>query len=512
MKPLEHALVRNALFGGGGRLLTLAVGLVLTPYLVHRLGTTGFGVWALVAVVTGFAGLLDPALRASLVKHLAEADARGDRAERNAVVTSALICYLPLAGAVVAGFFLLRGPVLGWLQLPPELHGEAGEAFLLGLLGLAAGWVLGIFPALVDARQRMDLTNALGVVCLLLTAALTVAAVEGGLGVRGVAAAQLAGIVVFHLGTVPLAWWVAGPLRVAPDTIDRRTLSRVVRFGLTLQVSTACSIVNRQLDKVLLSRVAGLAMVASYEIGARVVANAGSLHPFLTSALLPAASHLQTQGETARLREVYHRASRYLFAVGIPPFVFLALHANAVVTAWLGRPDSFAAAVLMVLAGGYLVNASSNAMAFVCQGIGRADIQARQSALQLVANLVLSVLLLWWLGPLGAPLGTTLALFAGAAFFALRFHPLIGTTTAAVLRQEALGTVVAATIGGAASSMVAAFFTADSRSAALLELLAAGAAFGAIHVTLSLAMGVVDWDDLSRLVAALRRPHRGGVR
>ena len=149
----------------------------------------------------------------------------------------------------------------------------------------------------------------------------------------------------------------------------------------------------------------------------------GSLQPFLTSALLPAASHLQATGDITRLRELYLRSSRYLFTVGLPPFVLASVFAGDVITAWIGRPDPFAAAVLMLLAGGYLVNSSSNAMAFVCQGIGRPDIQARQSALQLVANILLSVVLLWWIGPLGAPLGTSLALLIGAVFFAVRFHP-----------------------------------------------------------------------------------------
>ncbi len=511
MKSLEHALVRNAVFGGGGRLLTLAVGLLMTPYLLSRLGVDRFAVWALVAVVTGLAGLLDPAFRSSLIKHLAEVDADGDRAGRDAVVTTAVLFYLPLSLLMVVGFLPLREPVLRLLRLPDQLCAEAGDAFLIGLLGLAVSWVLGVFPAVVDARQRMDLTNGFGVVCLVLTAALTIAAVEGELGVRGVAGAQLAGIVVFHLGSVALAWWVAGPFRFSFTSADRRWFGRIFRFGLTLHVSTACVVVNRQLDKLLLSRFAGLSMVASYEIGLRVVANAGTLQPFLTSALLPAASHLQASGDTTRLRELYHRTSGYLFAVGIPPFVLAAVFAGDLITAWIGRPDPLAAAVLMLLAGGYLVNSSSNAMAFVCQGIGRPDIQARQSALQLVANVVLSIILLWWLGPLGAPLGTSLALLIGAAYFAARFHPVIGTTTSALLRRQALLPTLAAGVSVAAAWIAAVGMANDTRGEALVKLLVEGGVFAVLYMALCFLTGVVSRQDLGRLAKAVRRPHRGAI-
>jgi O-antigen/teichoic acid export membrane protein len=511
VKSLEHALVRNAVFGGGGRLLTLAVGLVITPYLLHHLGPDRFGVWALVAVVTGLAGLLDPSLRSALIKHLAETDARGDRAGRDAVVTTALLFYLPLASVVLAGFFPLREPVLRLLRLPHELQAEAGDAFFIGLVGLALSWVLGIFPAIVDARQRMDLTNGLGVVCLVLTAALTIAAVENGLGVRGVAGAQVVGITIFHLGSVALAWRVAGPLRLYFKADDRRWYRRIFRFGLTLHVSSACAVVNRQLDKLLLSRFAGLPTVASYEIGLRVVANAGSFQPFLTSALLPAASHLQATGDITRLRELYLRSSRYLFTVGLPPFVLASVFAGDVITAWIGRPDPFAAAVLMLLTGGYLVNSSSNAMAFVCQGIGRPDIQARQSALQLVANILLSVVLLWWIGPLGAPLGTSLALLIGAVFFAVRFHPVIGTTTTALLRRAALAPAVAAGVAAGAAWIASSGMAAGGRAEALFKLLVGSAAFSAVYLGLCLAAGVVDRQDLRSLASAIRRPHRGAI-
>ena len=511
MRSLEHALVRNAVYGGGGRLLTLAVGLVITPYLWHHLGPERFGVWALVAVVTGLAGLLDPALRSALVKHLSETDARGDRAGRDAVVTTALLFYLPLAAVVLAGFFPLRDPVLQLLRLPQDFRAEAGDAFLIGLVGLALGWVLGIFPAIVDARQRMDLTNGLGVVCLVVATLLTVASVEGGFGVRGVAGAQTAGIAIFHLGSVFLAWRVAGPLRLSFGADDRRWYPRIFRFGLTLHVSAACGVVSRQFDKFLLSRFVGLSTVASYEIGLRVVANAGSLQPFLTSALLPAASHLQATGDTARLREIYLRSSRYLFAVGLPPFVLAAVFAGDVVTAWIGRPDPFAAAVLVLLAGGYLVNSLSNAMAFVCQGIGRPDIQARQSALQLVANILLSLALLWWIGPLGAPLGTSLALLIGAGFFAAKFHRVIGTTTAELLRRAALAPVVAAGVAAAAAWIASSGMATGGRAEALLKLLVGSAVFAAIYLGLCLAAGVIDRQDLQSLASALRRPHRGAI-
>ena len=136
----------------------------------------------------------------------------------------------------------------------------------------------------------MDVTNSLGVAALLIGATLTVIAVEIGMGVRGVALAQLAGIALFHAGTVFAARRLADAIGISPRRVSRAWLSRMLPFGIKLHISSTCGIVNRQLDKFLLSRWAGLGFVTSYEIALRVAGNAGTFQPFLAAALLPPAA------------------------------------------------------------------------------------------------------------------------------------------------------------------------------------------------------------------------------
>jgi O-antigen/teichoic acid export membrane protein len=279
--------------------------------------------------------------------------------------------------------------------------------------------------------------------------------------------------------------------------------TRLLRFGSILHLSTACGIVNRQFDKFLLSAWAGLPTVTSYEVAARMVTNAGSFQPFLAAALLPAASHLEALGQRRELVALYLRASRYLFLLGIPPFVFLAVNSNAIMMAWLGRPEPLAAAVLLLLSGGYLVNSLSNAMAFVCQGIGRPGLQARQSAIQLAANVAGSLILLAVIGPLGAPLGTSLALVLGAAVFARQFHALLELSPTELLRQAAWIPAIAALAGALGGYLAGGWIGADDRVSALLSLGTNGVAFTAIYLAVCRWTSFLGGGDLKKLVRAL---------
>jgi O-antigen/teichoic acid export membrane protein len=350
----------------------------------------------------------------------------------------------------------------------------------------------------------MDLTHSLGVASLLITVAATVVAVESGLGLQGVALAQLLGVTLFYAAVLGVSRRIEPGWRLELRAFDASWLRRLVHFGGILHISTICGTVNRQLDKVLLTNWVGLPAVTSYEIAARLVANTGSFQPYLAAALLPAASHLESVGRRRELVELYRRGSRYLFLLGVPPFIFLAANARTVMIAWLGRPEPLAAAVLLVLAGGYLVNSASNGMAFVCQGIGRPGLQARQSAIQLVANVVGSVVLLEIVGPLGAPLGTSLALILGAAVFARSVHRVLDLSTMALLREAALVPLIASLSAAAAGSLAASWIETGTRTGALLALAVHGLVFTLVYLAVCRATGFLRMGEVGKLLRTLR--------
>lgn len=504
---LSHLLIRNALVGGGARLLTLLTGMVLTPYLLLRLGPDRFGIWALLGVVTGMVALGDFSFRTTLVRELASALASGDRKDfRTTASTGIAFCS---ANALALGFLLWwsRDLVLDLLGIPLLLRHEASLTFALGVGGQLAAISLSVFPALCDARQRLDVTNGLGVLSLLLGAILTVAAVESGGGLVGAAAAQLASTLFFYLAALGAARLLFGNTGISPAMVRAKQLNNLLAFGMTLHVSTICGIINRQFDKFLLSRRAGLGWVGSCELAMKWVASAGTFQPFLAATLLPAASQLAAAGELQRLRSLYHRAYRYLFLAGLPPFFFLAAHRETVILAWLGQADHRAGLMILLLASGYAVNSLSNGMAYVCQGMGRPDIQARQSVIQLLLNVVLSILLFHRFGPPGAVAGTSLALLAGATVFVRHFHRYLGIRTLPLLRDTALVPLLASLAAALASCLWLSGPAPGDRWSALAGLAGAGLVFLLVFTAVCLVSGHLGRDDWLLLRSAWQR-HR----
>lgn len=496
-------LIRNALAGGGARIFTLLIGMIITPYLLANLGPEQFGIWALLTVVTGMVTLGDFSFKTSIIKHLSGAIAVNDRQLYQAVISCSLM--FCIINSFVLGLLVMLNidHILNVLRIREQLRVDAGLTFVLGVTGQLVTICLSIFPALCDARQRLDITNGLGMLAMVVGAVLTTVAIERNTGLPGVALAQLIAIIFFFLTTIITTRLLFGPFGFSIRCIHMKILRTLLEFGLTLHLSTVCGIINRQFDKLLLSRWAGLGWVSSYELAMKWVGSAGSLQPNIAATLLPAGSQFSATGELEKLRSLYFQAYRYLFLLGIPPFFFLAFHASSIMKVWIGTPHPHAATLIVLLSFGYGVNSLSNGMAYICQGVGRPDIQAVQSVIQLLSNIGLSVVLFVFIGPMGAAAGTSLAMFAGASVYVVYFHSYLGICTRSFLRKTAMVPFFASCVAALISRLFLLQSESFDRWILLGRLLVSGTVFSLVFLGICIVCRYLVYEDFTRLRDAL---------
>ena len=109
----ERTAARNVFSGTvtkyGLLAVNIGVGVWLMPFSVHHLGKTDYGLWMMVASMTAYFQLLDLGYGNGLVRHITEADARGDEEEVNRVVSTFVVVYsiIGLLALVAAGGLIL---------------------------------------------------------------------------------------------------------------------------------------------------------------------------------------------------------------------------------------------------------------------------------------------------------------------------------------------------------------------------------------------------------------------
>src|SRR5712664_4311193 len=133
----------------------VAVGIFLSPFILHRLGDAAYGIWVLIFSVTGYYGLFDLGIRSSVVRYVSKFTATNENEELAKVVNTSLFSYscIGLASMVVTLVLCLYVDHV-FAKIPPEMIPTA--RWLLFMVGgsVALGFPLGIFGGFLEGLQR----------------------------------------------------------------------------------------------------------------------------------------------------------------------------------------------------------------------------------------------------------------------------------------------------------------------------------------------------------------------
>ena len=147
----------------------LAVAFFMSPFIVHSLGNTRYGVWTLLTSLTGYLGLVDIGVRGGTGRYINYHLGRGEDEEVSNVVSTSLLFYALIsvmvfaASAVLAFFF---GDIFPKIQ--PEFANEARWVLLLLGLNVWVGFFSSTFSQLLTAAERFDLEMISDVIVLAL--------------------------------------------------------------------------------------------------------------------------------------------------------------------------------------------------------------------------------------------------------------------------------------------------------------------------------------------------------
>jgi O-antigen/teichoic acid export membrane protein len=418
-------IVRNTLFNAAGRVWQVAAAFFLTPYVVQAIGVERYGVWAVVGVITGYFGLLDFGMTTALVKFVSEYDAKADRIALARAIHSGAVFYAGFGLAMAVLGTLGVDLILPWFTVPAHLAAETREVLRLGILIFGASHLLNMGHAVLFGLQRMEITNAVAIAQSLVSVAGTVWFLRRGYGLTGLlwnnALVLVAGAVMS----------VAGIRRILPGfglypfRFDFKTLGRLYAYGFQIWTAGLAGLLHHQYDKLLLSHFAGLAAVAQYDIGSRIVAYARELPLILSSAILPAASALDARNDPASLEALYERASKYIVFAATAAAAGILLFAPPFIRLWLGREFEASIATAQILMAGFFFNALTAAGYFILNGMNKPQFGMRSSVAAAVLNVTLSTLLMLAFGYFGMVAGTALALAGAAVYFLAMTHTVI---------------------------------------------------------------------------------------
>lgn len=239
--------------------------LLLSPFLLHRLGADGFGLWALAVAVSGIGGLASFGVGIATTKQVSEELGAGHAAGAVAVTRGAL------AVALTMGVLLLVASSLG----APTLAGIAfakmgdpvsvGAALTLGVALLVVQEVDSVFAGALRGAQRFDRAAQVELLMRPVWAAAVAATAWQTRDTQATLLASASVNAVKALAKGVLASRVIGGHCLLPST-DRRRIGRVIHFGKWASLQGLGVVFFSVADRMLVGALLGAADLARYAI------------------------------------------------------------------------------------------------------------------------------------------------------------------------------------------------------------------------------------------------------
>lgn len=499
---LGRRLAANTLHAAAGRLAGIVVWILYTPHILRALGAEGFALWSLFFALTGYLAALDFGLVQSTLRHVAVGRESGDAEEAGAFATLGAAGFVLLGLLWLALVFALRGPLLDWLRIPAAVVGEADFALWAAPAAFVLAGTCNVCLAVLQAHGRFDL-SARVMLAIALQQALGMSVVLViGAGFRGLVVNTILG---WLLGALVAAWLVRGALPEFRWAGRRASLARAraaFHFGGAMQLSSLFAAVHLHLDKLLLSRFAGLASVTPYELGSRVALTANSVPQMLLLALLPEAAAMHAANDRERLRELHERADRWVLAAGAILLAALLGASDALFRAWLGPGHDAAILTLRALALGFAATLATGVGTSLVRAIGRPDLEAGFGALVVVLHVALSVWLVPAHGLAGAMIAWVASNVLGSAAFLWRLCGTMGWPGWRTLGAPHVVPLLAVALGAGVAWLVGRTLPPGHGLAAWVETALLAALAAGLAASVLVAARYVDWREGRSLALA----------
>ena len=382
------------------------VSFMLSPFIVHRLGNSAYGTWVLLGSFVGYLGLLDFGVRGAVTRFVANQHAAGDHRGASATVVAALRLFagLALVTMVIAGLLALLLDHL--FRIPPDLLDAARIVVLLGGGAVATSFVGGVFGGIIAGLHRFDFDGAVEIAITLLRAAAVVVALQAGYGLVALAVIQLAASVLRGGLAFILVRRLYPELSLRGVGSTGRVTRQLLSFSLFSSLIQLSGLLIYYTDSIVIAAFLPIGVVTYYAIAASLTDYARQLVAAIGRVISPRTSAALATGGIEAVRAVVLSVGPAATLVTVPMALTFLIRGERFLDLWMGPaygpPTDQVLHVLSFpvwLAGGRLVAAAA------VMGINRHQGLAVAIALEAVANLGLSVLLIKPLGLVGVALG-----------------------------------------------------------------------------------------------------------
>lgn len=378
-----------------------ALGFGITILLGRYLGAESLGLYRMSSTLLWVAKLGAAfGIPAAIVKFTAEV--KEEREKLNQVISSGVITSVISGALFVVLFYSLSGVFARIFDMP-------GLSPLLKLLSFVFPFTLvaGILLGMLNGLRKMKKHSVARVFQSVLLILVTVILFYYGFGVAG----AIGAIVISSIGDCALLIWFSRNYWNSTLKNYISTTKKLIKFGSQIFGASIINQINLQADTILIGYFLTAAAVGQYAVAVGLSRFFWLIPNAVQTITYPATSEYWAKENHAALKKMIDKSMKYSTCILFPIGVGVGVFAEDIIAFVFGEGFIDAVLPLRILIFGTVIQGSAiRAIGSSLAGVGRPDISLRLVTISASANIVLNVLLIPYLGIVGAALTTTCSL------------------------------------------------------------------------------------------------------
>ncbi len=406
--------------------LSIALGLVYTPFVLNRLGQSEYGIYSLASSLVSYLLILDLGFGGTLVRYISRAKAEGK--EEKYINGMFLLFYSLIALVALLIGSILFFNIASFFQLSfgeTEIH-TLKKVFIIFLLNTVIAFPASFFSAIVRTNEKFIFANTITLVSNVLRHALGASVLFIGYGSVAMAVTSLAVSILAFLINLYYCF-VKLHLKIGFRRFEASFYKEIFLFSFFILINIIVDELYANTDNIILGKFCGASAISVYAIGIMFKGYFTRFSTSISSVFLPHISKLSVKQEgIEKMSNVFLRVGHVQLLILSYVMICFIAYGDSFIELWVGSEykDSYYIALIVIMPA--IIPLSQNIGISVLQALNKHRIRSVMYLFIAVLNVIISIPLAIKFGGIGAAMGTAIGNVLGQIIFMNWYYSRIG--------------------------------------------------------------------------------------
>jgi len=414
---LTDKVIKNTLYNFISQIATFISPLLLTPFIIGKIGEENFGIFAILLGLTGTIGLIDFSISTSFVVFISKYYNQKKFSELNSVINIGIFFYFFLSAFVIITGFFFSKQILSLIRIPDYLFDSSITAFRISLLTFFVSNTFLVFTSVLISIQRMYIISIITVISTTANIFFTLIFLSSGFGLQGLMWSQFITVSILSFTPLYFTFLYLPEIKIGIKYFKKKTLREIGKFGTQMQMSRLSTFASEKYDEILLGIFSSLSSVTYYNLSVKISRFGRFIPMQIVNQVAPVAAELNSKNQEEKLKKLFKDISKYLTLVSLPIVIYIFIFSDLIFIAWIGSNNTIAVQITRILMIGQAVNLLFSAPGnSITPNIGFPKYQMFEGLIHLGVNLIISLILILKFGVLGAAYGGAFATITSSLY------------------------------------------------------------------------------------------------